>query len=363
MNELHFVENDIVRPSMIDLPFIKPAFYRDLAVLGSCNGLLCLSTLDLPHGKNDCSLPMDIPIYVLNPMTGQHMALPPFIYLPEGVELQGFMSGFGFDNAKQEYKLVLVMFYKYDEGSEYIENEVQVYTLGRMFWNKMVGIVPDVLINAYPTFSYVLIDGCINWITVKDLDSPNARPVVVSFNLRLGEFSDFTTPCVGVTNIEGYEKENRKRLLKKKKPLECIRLGVLGELLSLTDSSTDFIRIWQRKNDSGNKSWIQLFVLQKDLSFDWHISPVVPIKLRENGELVVHNSNDIIVSYNRTSGECAYLQVDGICAVFTRRFEVVPFVGTLISIKSACRHAGVSNDTLFPDLSFAGMVNSLFIMY
>lgn len=88
--QLHFVENDIVRPSMIDyLPFIKPSFLKNLIVMGSCNGLLCLSTLDYPDRYTQVifgSIPSN-PIYILNPIIGEHMALPHFIY-PDCIQME-----------------------------------------------------------------------------------------------------------------------------------------------------------------------------------------------------------------------------------------------------------------------------------
>lgn len=66
-------------------------------VLGSCNGLLCLS--DVLH--ND-------PLYIYNPFTGKHKEVPKSRQFQE----QKIVAGFGFHPITSEYKVVKMVYYR-----------------------------------------------------------------------------------------------------------------------------------------------------------------------------------------------------------------------------------------------------------
>ncbi|KAF9613684.1 hypothetical protein IFM89_010126 [Coptis chinensis] len=216
-HQLYFVENDedldangLRKPIKVDIPFFNASNMSDLIVMGSCNGLLCVSNVDWRCGvqsgrryKNLSTLPSN-PIYIFNPVTLEQLPLPMFIY-PECMKIEEFSFGFGFDVVKQQYKAVLVMFYKYDVMSDYVENEVQVCTMGNTTWSREIGGVLDILINAYLSLSYVFVDGSLHWIVMKDPDSPTCRSVIVSFQLGVEEFTTISTPKSIVMNQEGRE--------------------------------------------------------------------------------------------------------------------------------------------------------------
>ncbi|RWR91339.1 F-box-like protein [Cinnamomum micranthum f. kanehirae] len=122
-------------------------FNGSLRILGSCNGLLCIS-----FGS------MDGPLYVSNPITGECKQLPSkeskYIHI----------SGIGFDSVRKEYKVVRRVS-KYD--LPYMVDDcswkVEIHTLGTNTWRE-IGNFPwwdgkDLLYK----FSDVLVNGRLHW--------------------------------------------------------------------------------------------------------------------------------------------------------------------------------------------------------
>ncbi|XP_026417037.1 F-box protein At3g07870-like [Papaver somniferum] len=106
-------------------------------IIGSCNGLICLSACS----NND-------PIYICNPMTREFVCLPKLTkkFRPRDY----VVSGFGFDPCANEYKVVRIYF-----------GRVYVYTLGSgQGWRTL----KDITYKLHPSVSNeILWNGALHW--------------------------------------------------------------------------------------------------------------------------------------------------------------------------------------------------------
>ncbi|PIA45958.1 hypothetical protein AQUCO_01600303v1 [Aquilegia coerulea] len=315
-----------------DIPIIKPdkivyaPFFinssKYLNVLGSCNGFLCLSTLW--NSPSNYFFPSD-PIYVFNPITGEHLELPNFEFQPDCRKIVKFMSGFGVDFLTQEYKLVILLFCKEisscsdvcESGS--VMNEMRVCNLRGLTWRKRMRNVPNVLVEASQVFSYVFVNGCLHWSVIDQ----NSRLQIVSLHLGNEEFGDIETPDLDM--LSGCRLKS-----------DYFAIGVLDESLSLVDSSrAQCVDVWLRKkNINGNEHWIKQYSIQRELMDPYFSSSTVvqPLRYQKNAEILLQGNNSL-VAYNAESNTVKFLNVAIERADSLKAF---PFVGKLISVRVLC---------------------------
>ncbi|KAM7523253.1 hypothetical protein LguiA_013155 [Lonicera macranthoides] len=113
-------------------------------IIGSCNGLLCLTNTDEY-------------IFLLNPTTSKYWKSA-VCRIPLGVKYIVF--GFGYGDAKDDYKVVrMVQFYGKDKES--FRAEVSVYSLKSNSWRR-IGDFPYYL--SYKRVSGVLASGALQWV-------------------------------------------------------------------------------------------------------------------------------------------------------------------------------------------------------
>ncbi|KAF5191313.1 F-box protein [Thalictrum thalictroides] len=213
--------------------------------MGSCNGILCLSAVDVyPLGHGGSNIPRN-PIYIMNPITQGYQQLPE---LPT-LHCNKVLSGFGFDFARNEFKVVLVLFHK-GTSTTTLRNQVVIHTLGNSTWRSGTSHAPEFLFEAFEVNSPAFINGCLHWITMdrkKDIArSPSSsKLLIVAFRVGLETFKMVSTPdTLGKLNTE------------LECPLKQYGLAVLEGCLSLVDfSSENFVHIWLMKNINGSESW------------------------------------------------------------------------------------------------------------
>ncbi|KAF9590710.1 hypothetical protein IFM89_036834, partial [Coptis chinensis] len=126
-------------------------------------------------------------------------------------------------------------------------------------------------------------------------------------------------------------------------------IGVLDKCLSLVDSSWEQKSdVWVFKDYDGKMSWNKLFSMRKNMICPYSgrsVRPVRgvkngglvrPIQVLKNGEILLMCGLTDLVAYNTKSNQCRFLQMDDhrLDALGTYYFLAVPFVGSLISIKS-----------------------------
>ncbi|KAJ6680549.1 hypothetical protein OIU79_020119 [Salix purpurea] len=169
-NNLYFVdfaahEEEKEKVKTIRAPFssVMPEF----EVVGSCNGLLCLSD----------SLYNDS-LFIYNPFTGRYKELPKSFQYPD----QEVVFGFGFNARTKEYKVIRIVYYRNRHGGYprsrraiYSLSEVQVLTLGCPEWRSLGKVSYRLVRRA----SGALVNGRLHWISRPCRNKPARR--LVSF--------------------------------------------------------------------------------------------------------------------------------------------------------------------------------------
>ncbi|XP_026433800.1 F-box protein At3g07870-like [Papaver somniferum] len=169
------------------------------AIVGSCNGLVCIS---IPYTHH-----IDDPIYICNPTLGEKITLPRFTLMAKNknnVEykkttyLDGHLvSGFGYNTKTDEFKVVRIHYFV-SRRSELSKGQVQVYTLGS---GKEI----------CSPWRGILADGALHWL--------DEEWNIVAFELAEEEFSLLPSPTCfrpGVVNfftLQGHNFNFDMRLL------------------------------------------------------------------------------------------------------------------------------------------------------
>ncbi|XP_026420307.1 F-box protein At3g07870-like [Papaver somniferum] len=142
------------------IPIVKGDPF-DYEMVGSCNGLVCLS---VPYVKLGFPCRFGDPIYICNPVTRE------YVYLPDvDRKVDNITGGFGYLRTPNKYKVVRIYYPEYP-GKGF----VQIYTLGDSSGWREIGEIehaltgtPGVLANE--TLYYM--DTCRNNILALDLAS------------------------------------------------------------------------------------------------------------------------------------------------------------------------------------------------
>jgi hypothetical protein len=103
-----------------------------LALVGSCNGLLCLYDLDSMKS-----------LYVVNPMTSEYVQTPPKLYKERrhAGTLVDAVHGFGFSPVTNQYKVIRVFEKVLSHPNVHHESLGEIFTLGTNKW-RSIGKTP-----------------------------------------------------------------------------------------------------------------------------------------------------------------------------------------------------------------------------
>ncbi|OVA16495.1 F-box domain [Macleaya cordata] len=137
-----------------------------LSLVGSCNGLICLS-VELKTFYD--------PVYIYNPITREFVHLPRVI-MNNKHESVKIAHGFGYHPSTHEYKVVRV-YYCLDQPP-YI-GQVQVYTLGSGIGWRNKGEITHVLRPTAGSHA-ILVNGALHWVSMEGY--------IVAFDLADEEF-------------------------------------------------------------------------------------------------------------------------------------------------------------------------------
>lgn len=233
-NQLYFVEfsdrdddKGIVRK--INTPF--SASMPEFKVVGSCNGLLCLSD----------SLYNDS-VYIYNPFTRDYIELPKSRQYQE----QEVVCGFGFCQGTDEYKVVKIVYHwTVDIGfwparrmrmRGYTKSEVLVFSLGSNTW-RSIGKAPYQLERKSPEALFM--NERLHWLSRMPNNVRGRR--IVSFDLADEQFHEVPRPDFGGRNRRNYH------------------LALLEGCLSAVVYTCGELEIWVMKEYDVKESWIKEF--------------------------------------------------------------------------------------------------------
>ncbi|KAL4588926.1 hypothetical protein LXL04_001826 [Taraxacum kok-saghyz] len=230
-NQLYFVGyngdnggDKIVRK--ISTPFCRSM--PEFNVVGSCNGLLCLS--DSLYGD---------PVYVFNPFTRNHLELPKSKQFQD----QEVVFGFGFHPLTNEYKVVRIVYYRTPRRltrntRSYPKSEVHVLTIGEPKTNtwRCLGKVPYQLDRQ-----------------AKEVVAVNGRLHFVSRPGRLGGLP-------GRTIVSFDLKDEQFKLVSKPVNRSNFHLTVIeGCLATAVSCGYGKLEIWVMKEYDVKESWVKRF--------------------------------------------------------------------------------------------------------
>ncbi|KAK8517843.1 hypothetical protein V6N13_127995 [Hibiscus sabdariffa] len=313
-NQLYFLDlsadnQDKDKVKRLYVPF--QATMPEFDVVGSCNGLLCLSD----------SLYNDA-LYVHNPFTMDYIELPESRRYPD----QELVFGFGFHPETKEYKVVKIVYYRNISNysyrrarrTVYPQSDVQIFTLGTSSWRSL-GKVSYQFVRRP---SEALVNGRLHWVSRPRRYHPARR--IISFDLADEQFREVPKPdCGGLTRCNFHLSVLQG----------CLAVAVYGNYGKL--------EIWVMKCYNEKESWVKEFTigaymhkcLKPNLDRDrplkiWkHNGKVVRVLcLLENGQVLLEYKNRVLVSYDPKKGKFRDLVFQGI----PNWFQTVVHTGSLI---------------------------------
>ncbi|AES64642.2 putative F-box domain-containing protein [Medicago truncatula] len=236
---LHFPNLTTAVP--LNHPFIHHS--NNIALLGSCNGLLAISNGEIaftnPYSANE--------IAFCNPTIRKHRIIP---YLPLPIPSRSqsdnialCVHGFGFDSLSADYKLLRISWFVDLQHHTFDNSHLTLFSSKTNSWKTL----PDMPYILYYTLTMgVFVENSLHWIMTPKLDG--LQPcLIAAFNLSLEIFNEVPLPDEIISN-ESFK----------------ISIAVLGGCLCLpVNYQTTKIDVWVMKEYGCRDSWCKHFTLVK----------------------------------------------------------------------------------------------------
>ncbi|PIN15470.1 hypothetical protein CDL12_11884 [Handroanthus impetiginosus] len=209
-DQLHDVQNTGVGLSIIRVP------YDSISVVGSCNGLICLSAL------------LSNEVVLWNPALRKHRVLPSL-----GDQCQQYGSyGFGYDPVEDEY-LVVTHITTIKNGEYW--TRAKVYSSRTDSWTSIDH--DNELGDVYIEESGIFVHEMFHWIGIR----MDGTYVVLSLDMMIERYEEILHPDY----VE---------------VVDCMRLGVWrGDLSIISSSNETELNVWVMKEYGDCESWTKLF--------------------------------------------------------------------------------------------------------
>jgi|UniRef100_A0A2N9I8J2 F-box interacting protein len=213
----------------LDHPLKTPHYETE--IVGSCNGLLCLS-----NKKEDVAL--------WNPSTRKYRKLPvtTLEFAPDGYDFcQYTVSGFGYDETSDDYKVVRsVRLYLADN----LSSGSEVYSLKNDSWRRL----PDYPYNLrYLRAFAMLVSGALHWLVTSKAESDRTN-LILAFDLGVEEYRLVPRPDFSDKDCH-------------------MNVGVLGGCLTIYGSNyINRLDVWVMKDYGVKESWTKLFTAMEPFS-------------------------------------------------------------------------------------------------
>ncbi|XP_043712433.1 F-box protein CPR1-like [Telopea speciosissima] len=278
--ELNVCEQEVAKKLHLPLKALQ-----DITVLGSCNGLLCISI----------SKDFEDDIILWNPSTRRHQKLlftPIEVHVPYKFRVKfGFSRfigyGFGYEPTTGDYKLVMFAQASFDDGYTW-HSEGKVYSLITNSW-KRIGDMDCCLTTRLPG---VLANSALHWIADR-VKGPFTPPsIIVSFDLKNEEFGEVPLPEFVDSKFH-------------------MTVGVLGgKLCMVCNFERVCVEVWIMKDYGIRDSWEKQFSIKQPSRLRSFMS-VSPICYSKNGEIVLAKASGELFMYDPRRGRVRKLRIRG----------------------------------------------------
>ncbi|KAJ4840534.1 hypothetical protein Tsubulata_027349 [Turnera subulata] len=237
-------------------------------LVGSCNGLLCLSEMGCKRS-----------FFLCNPMTGERMKSPVGAARKWGRKdgcLVDTVSGFGFSAETNRYMVILITKRVDFHPRRRVNSKAEIYFFGSDRW-KSIGDVP---FPAHRQFFAVSLNGGLHWIV--DMDDFEDAGLIFAFDIEKERVRSIKPP-------RGFTMDTSE-----------MSLGVLWDRLFICDSLTSYnLEIWVMRQYGVRASWTKEIVIAKD-SFPRALINcfVRPIMVSKEGEILLLGEHNGLVLYD-----------------------------------------------------------------
>ena len=270
-------DTDFTRHASFDIPLHGPdldPLNKILHVVGTCNGLLCLSDYSLKTDR----------IFLWNPCVGKYLRLPSpnVTYATHGV-FKGSL-GFGFDPETNDYKVVRVVSFPITPNLPTLQHKVEVYSLSTGQWRMLSdSLVPTCVVYGILTQSSV--NGAMHWLVSRTANDNQFDHFGLVFDLHNEVFREILLP-----ELPAYMRQ-RSTL--------CASVSTYRNSIALfhDDHNSLCLDIWVMKDYGVVSSWM------KALSLPLRKNIMRAVGFCRNGHIVLELDGGQLISWDLETQE------------------------------------------------------------
>jgi len=266
------------------IPLNHPLFFTNrIALFGSCNGLLCISSYT--------------EIAFWNPNIRKHRIIPHLpISVPQSdinIHFTFSIHGFGFDPFSSDYKLLRISWFV-DVQNLTFDSCVRLFTSKTNSW-KVLPNIEYALCHGNTMGVFVENSSSLHWMMTRRYDK--FQPLlIVAFNLTLEVFNEVPFP----DEIGGEEVTNSASF--------GIDVAVLGGCLCLIVNHHTKIDVWVMKEYGCRDSWFKVFTLMGSC-FSLPLKSLSPLGYSSDSKKVLLEVNHKkLVWYDLKSEKVSYVE-------------------------------------------------------
>ncbi|XP_057516265.1 F-box protein CPR1-like isoform X2 [Amaranthus tricolor] len=316
-HSLYFSQIDLDSNHLSFLKINHPLDHQKTIVLGSCNGVTCISNFS----KSE--------FFLFNPLTKSHRKLPS---IPIQDPKDEVIFGFGYDSKNDDYKVLRMLEgYNY-KTDEIFYNEAKVYSLNNHSW-KTVDALPYYLF--YKNFYGALVNENLHYSVLVEQILDSEYMSIARFDLQTERFSLMSYP------IDIYGDIFKSGLMLVLGQLDgCLCLMVnyqtidLGGLLPLPTNEVQGpllkrVDLWVMKEYGKEDSWVRLFSICQPESIGCYIH-VLPLVYSGDGRRILLDLDALRFGwYDLVSNSVDEIIADGLPLGY---LESSFFVGSLVCV-------------------------------
>lgn len=295
--ELYSDNESFTQRATLEFPFRSINSF--LTIVGSCNGLLCLSDDRVYYMHT---------IILWNPCLKKSVLLPKpnLIYNSYGTFTQSL--GFGFDHVSSDYKVVRITYVDFARHPQ-----VELYKLSTGVWQDMSYLELDYVVYNRSRQAYV--NGATHWVA----NYMDFYDLIVLFDMCHEVFKTMMLPVSLVNN----DPMRSKDLVVYRESLALILWNVSGAEPSCC--------VWVMQEYGVEDSWTKNFSIDFG---NFGNGFMRPLWVRKHGEVMIVWQDGCLISYDPDGGEVKGLGVHGSRSEeYRRSLHVDSYVNSLVLLE------------------------------